>query len=325
MSTPAPAPVPVSAAEDAVRPPLLQRWTQEHARVFFATLGRLWREPVSTLLTAAVIGITLALPAGLHILVGNVSAISYSWEGAVQASLFLRDNVTPNQGLSLTQHLSRHKSVARVQYISREQSLAEFRTLSGFGEALDLLQDNPLPAVIVLTPQRGLAPAALDALMAEVSRLPEIEVAKLDRKWLDRLYAILGIVERAVLIIAAVLALAVIVTVGNTIRLDIEGRRDEIVVMKLIGAPDSFIRRPFLYTGLWYGLAGGVLAWLLVHAALWALAGPARRLAGLYDSSYSLSGLSLDATLLMLAGGVLLGMLGSAWTVGRHLSRYEPS
>lgn len=314
------------AAEDSsARFSLPRRWLLEHARTLVATLGRLSREPLSTFLTAGVIGVTLALPAGLHVLVQNVNAMSYSWEGSLQASLFLEDEVTPERGRALVRELEKRQDVARASYVSKEQSMVEFRELSGFGEALDLLSDlNPLPAVIVVTPQRELPQERMQALMRALADLPEVEVAKLDQKWLERLYAILAIVERAVLIIAAVLALAVIVTVGNTIRLEIEARREEIVVMKLIGAPDSFIRRPFLYTGLWYGLAGGAFAWLLVQGAMFALAGPARRLAGLYESSYALVGLTFEATVLVLAAGVALGVLGSAWTVGRHLGRYEP-
>ena len=315
-----------SAPEDrTARQPWLRRWLLDHARVLVATLGRLSREPVSTFLTAAVIGITLALPAGLHVLVQNISAISYSWEGSLQASLFLEETVTPERGRALVKELQQRQDVSKASYISREQSMVEFRELSGFGEALDLLADlNPLPAVIVVTPRRDLAQDRMQALMSALAALPEVEVAKLDQKWLDRLYAILGIVERAVLIIAAMLALAVMVTVGNTIRLEIEARREEIIVMKLIGAPDSFIRRPFLYTGLWYGLGGGLVAWLFVQGAMYALAGPARRLAGLYESSYTLVGLTPGATALVLVAGVTLGVLGSAWTVGRHLDRYEP-
>ncbi len=309
----------------AAREPLLKRIGQEHLRVLLYTLGRLSRQPVSTLLTAAVIGITLALPAGLHVLLQNVSAISYSWEGSLQASLFLKDTVSPQQGLELARTLQGKQDVARASYISREQSLVEFRELSGFGEALELLQDNPLPAVIVVTPQRNIAQARMNLLMDQLARLPEVEVAKLDQKWLDRLYSILAIIERGVMVLAGLLALAVMVTVGNTIRLDIENRRDEIVVMKLIGAPDSFIRRPFLYTGMWYGLTGGIIAWLFVHGALLALAGPAHRLAGLYDSSYTLAGLSWEASLAMLGAGIALGTLGSIWTVSRHISKYEPA
>jgi len=314
-----------AAEAPGARPNWLQRLAQEHARVALYTLGRLWREPGASLLTALAIGITLALPAALHVLLQNVNAVSYSWESALQASLFLKDSVDADSGRTLARDIGKRPGVARATYISREQSLAEFKELSGFGEALDLLEDNPLPAVIVVTPQRDLPRATLDRLIDDLSRLKEVEVAKLDRKWLDRLYALLAIVERVVLLIAAVLAMAVIVTVGNTIRLHIENRREEIVVMKLIGAPDSFIRRPFLYTGFWYGLAGGLVAWALMHAAVLALAGPTRSLAGLYESSFSLIGLSPRDTLILLGAGVLLGVIGSAWTVGRHLSEYEPA
>ena len=311
-------------AERFERPNWVRRWSQENARVLFATLGRLCREPVSTFMTAAVIGITLALPAALHTLVANLSALSYSWEGALQASLFLKDTVSAEHGRELALKLQARRGIARAAYVSREQSLAEFRELSGFGEALDLLTDNPLPAVIVVTPVRELDQSAVGRLVDELGRLPEVEVAKLDQKWLERLYAILAIVERAVLIVSVLLAVAVVVTVGNTIRLDIENRREEIVVMKLIGAPDGFIRRPFLYTGIWYGVFGGGIAWALVDGALRALAGPAQRLAGLYESSFRLSGIAWDAGLMLVGAGVLLGVLGSAFTVGRHLSRYEP-
>jgi len=306
------------------RPNFLRRWALEHLRTMFATLGRLWREPGATALTALVIGVTLALPAGLHVIVRDVSAVSYSWEGALQVSLFLKDGVSAARGQELARSLAQRDGVANSHYISREQSLKEFRELSGFGDALDMLDDNPLPAVIVVGLQRRMPRAQMDSITEELSRLPEVEVAKLDQKWLDRLYAILGVIERAVMIIAAMLGLAVVVIVGNTIRLHIEGRRDEIIVMKLVGAPDSFIRRPFLYTGFWYGLCGGLVAWVLVNGALWALAGPARKLAGLYDSSYLADGLSARNVLLVLGAGVALGVLGSAWTVGRHLNRYEP-
>lgn len=313
-----------NAGPAGARPNFLRRWLLDHLRVMFATLGRLWREPGATALTATVIGVTLALPAGLHVVVRDVSAVSYSWEGALQVSLFLKDSVNASRGQELARSLGQHAGVAGAHYISREQSLKEFRELSGFGDALDMLDDNPLPAVVVVSLQRKLPRDQMNSITEELSRLPEVDVAKLDQKWLDRLYAILSVVERAVLIIAAMLGLAVVVIVGNTIRLAIESRRDEIIVMKLVGAPDSFIRRPFLYTGLWYGLFGGLVAWMLVEGALWALTGPARRLAGLYDSSFLPEGMSARTTLMVVGAGIVLGVLGSAWTVGRHLSRYEP-
>lgn len=306
------------------RPGLLTRMAQAHARDAVFTLGQFWRNLSGALLTCMVMGITLALPASLHMAVRNVSAVSYSWESTLQVSLFLRDSTTPEQAEALAMRLRARTGVQGVRYISREESLAEFRALSGFGAALDLLESNPLPAVIAITPVKGVERRLIDALVSELGRLPEVEVAKLDRQWLDRLYAVLSLVQRLVLLIAGVLGLAVVVIVGNTIRLDIEARRAEIVVLKLIGATDGFIRRPFLYTGLWYGLVGGGIAWLLVQGAVFALATPARELAGLYGSSYRLQGLPWDATLAMFAAGILLGWIGAWWTVARRLREIEP-
>lgn len=307
-----------------LRPNFLSRYLQAHVREVVFTLGRFYRNLSGALLTCFVIGITLALPAGLHCLVRNVDALGYSWETTLQASLFLKDSTTPEQGRELARRIKGRPGVADTAYLSREQSLEEFRALSGLGQALDLLDSNPLPAVITVTPVKGIERNALDALVVALGQQPEVEVAKLDRRWLERLYGVLALIERLVLVIAGVLSLAVIVIVGNTIRLDIEAKRAEIEVMKLIGATDSFIRRPFLYTGLWYGLVGGGIAWLLVQGMVLALNGPASSLAGLYGSAFRLQGLPLDATAIMFGAGVLLGWLGAWWTVSRRLKEIEP-
>ncbi len=307
-----------------LRPNFLARFAQGHAREVVFTLGRFYGNLSGALLTCFVIGITLALPASLHTMVRNINAVSYSWESTLQASLFLKDSTTPAQAAALIGKLKTRPGVSDAIYITREESLAEFKALSGFGAALDLLETNPLPAVITILPVKGVERAVIDALVVELGELPEVEVAKMDRQWLDRLYAVLALIQRLVVLIATVLGLAVIVIVGNTIRLDIEAKRAEIVVMKLIGATDGFIRRPFLYTGLWYGLVGGTIAWVLVYGAVFALTEPAHQLAGLYGSDYRLRGLPLDATLIMFAAGILLGWLGAWWTVSRHLRQIEP-
>lgn len=310
---------------DNVRPSWPLRFAQDHLRVFLFSLNKLKQNPGGTLLTALVIGVTLALPASLHMLVSNVSQLSYSWEGAMQTSLYLKDGVTQERGTALSRELAERDAVARTHYISREEALEEFRKASGFGQALDLIDSNPLPAVITVTPKKNQTKEQVAALVAELAKLPEVELAKLDQKWLERLYAILDIAQRGVFVVAVLLALAVVVTVGNTIRLDIQSRREEIEVMKLIGAPDSFIRRPFLYAGLWFGLAGGIVALLLVNVGLLVLSGPVQHLAGIYESNFSLVGLSLEAAVAVFTGGILLGWLGAFITVTRHLKRIEPA
>lgn len=303
----------------------LASWFTRQVQVLFYTLGHLYRAPLSTALSVLVIGIALALPAGLHVLVTNTRAISGSLEGAARISVFLDRSVTPGQRDALADVLRRRGDVAEVTVISAEQALAEFKALSGFGEAIDALEENPLPAVLVIAPAASAsAELAVAQLVKDLEALPETDVVQLDAQWLKRLNAILEIVNRGVAVIAAMFALAVVIVVGNTIRLDIQNRREEIIVTKLIGGTDAFIRRPFLYTGFWYGVGGGVTAWLLTGIALLVMEQPVARLSGLYGSGFTLQGLGAPGALAVLAAGALLGWLGSLVAVSRHLGEIEP-
>jgi len=303
---------------------VIAEYFKRHAQTLVFTLGRLYQRPVATALTTLVIGITLALPAGLHLMVSNVNSVGYSWEGSLTASLFLADSVDDKAGQMLASDIRSRESVRGTSYISRQQALEEFRALSGFGEALDLLDHNPLPAVVVVRFKTNQSPDAINATVRGLSELPGVVEAKLDHQWLDRLFAILATVQRAAMIIAALLAIAVILTVGNTIRLDIENRKDEIVIMKLVGASDAFVRRPFLYTGFWYGFLGGIAALILLGIAVALMAGPAGHLAALYQSSFVIRGLGFSSSLGLLGIGVALGWFGAAWTVARHLGAIVP-
>ena len=306
------------------RPFILRRLLQAHAQAFVFTAGKLYRAPAATLLTAAVIGITLALPAGLHVLVNNLDGLRYGWESSVQASLFIKQDVSETQGRKLAKKLAARGDVEQALYISRQQGLNEFSQHSGFGDALELLDENPLPAVISVQPKTSLTTAQAEKLFKELSALEVVDSARLDQTWLQRLQAFLQIARRLTQTLALLFSLAVIIAVGNTIRLEIHSRREEIEVMKLLGASNAFVHRPYLYLGLWYGLIGGIIAWVLTQAMLWLLASPIQRLAGLYDSPFALAGLNLSSSLLLIAGAVALGVIGSAWTVRRHLHSIEP-
>jgi cell division transport system permease protein len=297
-----------------------------HLWVLVSSLGVLWRTPFATFMTAAVIGIALALPAGLHVLLANVQQLSTGWEGTAQMSLFLKQGVPEARIQALADKLRGWDGVAEVRYISREQALAEFRELSGFGGALDSLDDNPLPAVLVLRPTSAAAePAQMELLLGRVKELDAVDLAQLDMEWVRRLAGIIEVGKRGVLLLASLLAMAILLVVGNTIRLTILNRREEIVVTKLIGATNAFIRRPFLYTGLWYGLMGAVLAWVLVATLLGLLSDPVSRLSFLYNSRFSLGGLDLETVGILLGSGIVLGLAGSWLAVGRHLQDIEPT
>jgi cell division transport system permease protein len=304
----------------------LDVWALRHLQVALASLGRLSRAPLSSLMTAAVIGIALALPTGLHLLLNNVQQLSGSWDGAASISLFLKAETDLEQAQDLAAKLRLRTDVGEVNLIDRKNALEEFRQLSGFSGALDSLDTNPLPHLLVVVPSIESSNAdSAQLLLKELKQINQVDFAQLDLQWVKRFQGITRIVQRGVMVLATLLALAVLLIVGNTIRLEIQNRHAEIEITKLIGGTDAFIRRPFLYSGLWYGLSGGLIAWALVTLSLWLLAGPVANLAGLYDSGFDLSGMDLLTFAWLLLGSGLLGLGGSWVAVARHLNQIEPS
>ncbi|MET0104137.1 MAG: permease-like cell division protein FtsX [Sedimenticola sp.] len=304
----------------------LDIWLMRHLQVSLASLGRLSRNPLSTLMTAAVIGIALSLPIGLHLLLNNAQQLSGNWDGAASISLFLTQETRTTDAEKLVSMLRLRDEVAHVQLISRDQALDEFRTLSGFSSALDTLDSNPLPHVLIVEPgDDHSSPEAAEILLNDLEKYREVEFAQLDLQWVRRFQGITQIAKRAVWVLGSLLGIAVLLIVGNTIRLEIQNRHAEIEITKLIGGTNAFIRRPFLYSGFWYGLSGGIIAWLLVTLSLFLLDNPVEHLAGLYGSQFGLSGVDFVTFLLLLGGSALLGLGGSWIAVGRHLSEIEPT
>jgi len=299
-------------------------WIAQHLSDLFSSLGQILAHPLPSLMTAAVIGIALALPTGLYLLLENVQYISRDWHGAAQISLFLKHDLPPAEIEQLAEKIYQLPAIDHVRIITPEAALAEYQTLSGFGEAMSVLEENPLPAVLVLQPATTNRLQTHETLLEHLKQLPEVEMAQFDTLWLKRLFAMVAIVQRAILILATLLSLAVLLIIGNTIRLSIYNRREEIEIYKIVGATDAFIRRPFLYAGFWYGFAGGFIAWLLVNLSFLLLQGPVTRLTALYYSEFQLITLDgLSSAIVLLMGG-LLG-LGGAWlAVGRHLKEIQP-
>ena len=297
-------------------------WFRHHLEAVRECGARFRHAPLASCLTVAVIGITLALPGGLYLAVDNARHLGSGWETNGQVSLFLGPDVNEADARKLAEKVRRLPEVAHVEYLSRAQALAEFKRYSGFGEALDLLDRNPLPAVLVVQPA-PLRPEALAGLVAELGRQPGVDIASLDLDWVRRLHAMLAVAQRGVLILAGLLGLAVLIIVGNTVRLAVLGRRDEIEITMLVGGTDAFIRRPFLYSGLLQGALGGAVAFLLVAAGLLILTGPAQALATLYGTHFEVTGLDVLALYLPFSGAVL-GWLGSRLAVGRQLRTIGP-
>jgi cell division transport system permease protein len=296
-----------------------------HLQVFFYTLGQLARAPIASLLTIAVIAITLALPTGLYLLIENVQRISTGLDGGARISLFLKADVDHATAAQLSERIRQALGVATVEYISPKQALAEFKRLSGFGETLDTLTHNPLPPVLIVQPSRTLdTPQKLDDLVKRLRANGEVDLAQLDLQWVKRLHGLLQIARRGVWLLSVSLALAVVLIIGNTIRLAVLSRREEIQVIKLVGGTNAFIRRPFLYTGLLQGTAGALAAWALVSLCLSLLAGPIGAVADLYASNFRAEGLGSYGIAILVGVGAVLGWLGSRIAVGRHLGSLEP-
>jgi len=313
------------ASARAVAGVTIRSYFVHHLQAFFYSLGSMWRNPLSSFMTVAVIGIALALPSGLHVILKNVQGISSGWENAAQISLFLKRGITEEKAKKLVENLAAMPEIVSVKYLSPDDALKEFRQSSGFGDALNVLDENPLPTLLIVQPSTEFtAPAQVGNLLDRLRDHGEVDMAQLDMEWIKRLYALMEIGKRGVLVLAALLALAVLLIVGNTIRLAIQSKRDEIEVQKLIGATDAFIRRPFLYSGVWHGFLGAIIAWLLVVISLWLLNGPVQRLSILYDSNFELGSLGVSASATLLAAGIMLGLLGAWAAVGKHLREIEP-
>ena len=301
---------------------MLGRYATLHLQNLLGAVGRLTRQPFSTFLTVLVIAIALALPGGLRVLVANAEALSGSWESAADFSVYLRAGVGEEQAQALAAAVAKRSDVAAVTLITSDEALAEFRERSGFGAALEALDGNPLPHTLVVRPAD--AGSAVEALGAALRAEADVELVQLDTEWVARLRGILELAGRLVDLASILLGVAVVVVIGNTIRLEINNRRDEIEVTKLVGGSDAFIRRPFLYLGLCYGLAGGIGAALLISLTLALLGGPVRSLAALYGSDYALVGLRATELAILLGGGALLGWAGAGIAAARHLRAIEP-
>jgi cell division transport system permease protein len=303
----------------------MNQWFERHVQTLVGSLGRLWQQPFATMLTIVVIGIALALPACLHVLVQNVRVASGGWNSALDISVYMKPNASLDQAKRAAERIRQRRDVDEVTLIEADAALAEFRRNSGFGAALDALKDNPLPHALVVRPDAEFREASrVQALSNELKKIDGVDIVQLDTEWVSRFNAILDVIRRGVLLAAVLFALGILVIIGNTIRLDIENRRGEIEVTKLVGGSDAFVRRPFLYNGVWYGLAGGLIAGLIVATVVAVLSAPVQRIAGLYGSKFELQGVGIVGWIALLLGGALLGWLGSFIVATRELREIEP-
>lgn len=293
-----------------------------HAGVMRTALGRIFTSPLSGFLNILVIGIALSLPAGMYVLLQNAQVLVAQLSGTPQISLFLSMDVTTDDLAQIRRKLSKHEDIRGIEYISRTEALNSLGQSTGLNDVIAGLESNPLPDAFIITPKTSNA-RSLEALRNELQQIHGVDLTQLDSAWAYKLEAILDFARIAVLVLASLLSIGLIAITFNTIRLQILTLRDEIQVARLIGATNSFIRRPFLYYGSIQGLLGGISAWLIIVISLQLLKQPLATLSQLYASNFSLQPLSFSDSLSLLLFSVYLGWLGAWLSVTRHLSQNE--
>jgi cell division transport system permease protein len=298
----------------------LRAWREQHVFSLVSSLGRFFQRPFATLLPVGVMAMAIALPLAMGVVLGNLQRLSGNLQSSREIGVFLHVDADAAQAERLASELRARRDVAAVELKTPAEGLAEFRKLSGLGDAAAMLGDNPLPTVLRVTP--------LDeggALAQQMRARPEVELVQHDEGWRRRLDAWLGFGTRLALVLAGVLALGVLLVVGNTIRLEIGNRRDEIAVLQQLGATDAFIRRPFIYLGAWYGLAAGAAALGLLAVAGLLLQPSLASLAGSYGSGFALRGPPPLAAAALLLATTAIGWLGAWLASGHHLRQTRPT
>ena len=306
----------------------MRSYIARHFQVMISTLGDMARSPANTINTTLIVAISLLLPLFLYVVVKSSEGLSESWQGRPQISVFLQANVTTNEAQLIFQEVQLHPSIELAEFVTPKQALEEFRLLSrnsSLDEELAFIGENPLPPSIVLMPNNiSATPSALRELTEQLEKIEGIDNIRLDLDWTQRFNALLSVVKRAGRLLDVLLAVALILSVGNTIKLLIYNRRDEIEIAKLVGATNTFVSLPFLYFGSMIGFLGSILAliFLLISASL--IDQPLSELASMYQSKSLLHSLSAIEILTVLGVGPALGWLAARWSVAQHLWRIRP-
>ena len=301
-------------------------WIRRHSYSFFSSLGVLFKHKAGTIMTVMVLGIAMFLPLGLYITLSNLEGMNLRQDEWSAVTVFFKSGTTQAEVRRVAQELETRLNPEAIVMISPAEGMADFRDASGFGESLDMLEENPLPWVMQVSPQRG-STEQVEERVAELTgflqSLDSIEVTQFDYKWLQRLGRMMELGQATVSVLVLLFGLAVVVVVANTIRLDVASHAEEIEILALVGAGNAFVRQPFLYSGLWYGLMGGLLAVILLGLTVLYLGRPLGLLLETYGTVFSLRGLGGQNTLWVLLGGGFLGWLGAWISVQRYLRRLK--
>ncbi|MCU5771236.1 permease-like cell division protein FtsX [Erwiniaceae bacterium BAC15a-03b] len=300
-------------------------WQEQWRYALHGSLSDMWRQPLATLLTVMVIAISLTLPSVCYMVWKNVSQAADQWYPAPQLTVYFSKTLDDTAAENVVALLKKEDGVDKVNYLSREEAMGEFRNWSGFGGSLDMLEQNPLPAVAVITPKLNFQSSnTMQSLRDRVAAVDGVDEVRMDDSWFARLAALTGLVGQVAAMIGVLMIVAVFLVIGNSVRLSIFARRDTINVQKLIGATDGFILRPFLYGGALLGFSGALLSLVLSEVLVLRLESVVTQVASVFGTTFTLSGLSWDESLLLLLIAAMIGWIAAWLATVQHLRRFTP-
>jgi cell division transport system permease protein len=293
---------------------------KSHLQAAVSSLRQLSRMPLNSVMTSVVIGVALALPMALYVILQNLETLTHHLKQNNQITVYLKSSVTDSDVTQLVDQFRRNKAIAVVKAVSPAEGLEELQGQAGLNHIAEDLPQNPLPWALVVFPKAEQAtPENLKALTQMFATLPDVDSVQLDTQWTDRLFGLLALGHRFLFALTLFLGIGVFLIVNNCIRSATQSNKKEIDVIRFIGGTNSFIKRPFLYVGMIYGLLGGIVAWQLVDLMVVWLRGPAAHLGQLYQSPFALIGISVEDTFLLLISSMAVGVVGAWFAVNRHM------
>ena len=302
-----------------------QSYVDIHAHALFSSLGRLTRTPAAFIMTVLVLAVSMALSTSFYLMIKNFQLLTGTIEASNQISVYLKPAVSQDTTSKLIETILKDPQVLAVQAISPEDGLAEFKANSGLAEAIDALHENPLPAVLQVLPKDTLKEQQdLKILLSKLQLMPEVDVVKSDMQWIKRLRGIMAVAKQLVLLLSGLFAMAVLLIVGNTVRLELKSRQPEVLITQLVGATNAYIRRPFLYTGFWLGFLASVAAWFIVTLSLLIMREPIQTVSQQYNSQYNVAFLDYVETGTLIGVASLLGIIGAWLVLGSQLRALKP-
>lgn len=294
-----------------------------HLQAIRFSVSQLLSKPIASMMTIAMLGVAFSLPCCLWIIISNAKTVTQGWQHTTQMSLFLDTSMSREVAKQTLQEVRAHQGVQFANFISPEQGLQTLEEQTGMIDIARLLEKNPLPAVIEVHPQE-VNSERVKQLFNALKEINGVSFAKIDMQWLERLDSMIKIAENLSVALQILFGSAVVLVVGNTIRLAVQNRRQEIEILKLIGATNQFIRRPFLYFGLIYGFLGALAAWIVVDGLVVWVADATAHLADLYHTRFYLKSLDFYNGLNLLGVGLLLGFIGALIAVSQQIKTFEP-